>query len=96
MIDREIRFTDGTRLQLHRNRRGVLEELRGYGLGPLWLHEHRKCVNGARCECGCGSTKVRVVKKQRAAAMSACAKAHNAWRSRWRMRAPGVVELVHI
>ncbi len=43
--------------------------------GPLvWEHVRRKCVNGAVCECGCGSTRVRVIARQRGLAQSLAAR----------------------
>lgn len=42
---------------------------------PLtWEHVRRKCVNGAVCECGCGSTRVRVIARQRGLAQSLAAR----------------------
>ena len=36
--------------------------------------ESRACVNGAVCECGCGSTRVRVIARQRGLAQSLAAR----------------------
>ncbi len=65
-----LHMTDGTTVRLSR-RRGKMSVERGRMSGDVLLvHERRKCVNGAVCECGCGSTTVRVVAQQRGLAQS--------------------------